>query len=754
MLDSILSLVHETVHTDNIDDALNKIVNWLKSNIDVDACSIYLKHRNSQQLILMATAGLNPEAIGHVKYNPGEGLVGMVAERCGKVVLYEASSHPEYIHFPITGEESFDSFLGLPLMHYRQMLGVIAVHNRAHREFTDKDIAILITVTTQLSSAIYASLRSSSKEVSIQKDDLSTSVYTAVSGARGLVSGVMVQPDINADLNSVEEKVTSDTDTQEVIFMLAVTEVQKEIRISSENMREYIPAEVQALFEVYSLLLADDSLLSGVLERIQSGLFASTALRYTIDDLVAHFNTLRNQYISARAEDIRAIGSMILNRLNSGSGSPIDYPDNCILIGDEINLTQIANVPRNSLKGIICRKGSTMSHAAIVAHSLGIPAVMGVQDLPLENMNGRTAIVDGYIGRILVDPSDEVHKEFQRLIKEEELLFTELENLRDLPAETLDGKSIKLNTNIGVLSEIESTRDVGADGVGLYRTEFSFMLSESFPSEIKQYEKYRKVLKAYAPQPVVMRLLDIGGDKSLPYFLIEEENSFLGWRGIRILLDHPEILITQLRAMLRANINLGNLKLLLPMVSHINEINSFRKYFDLVINELIEEGHDIVVPKLGIMIEVPAAAIQLKAMAKLVDFMSIGTNDLTQYLLAVDRNNAHVASLYDFLHPAVLKLIQKVVQDAREVDMQISVCGEMAGDPRTVIPLLGMGLDSFSMAGASIPGVKWIIRNFTYERTVEILEEILEMNEVEEIKDYLNQILEEKGLGGLIRAGN
>lgn len=753
MLESILHLVHETTRTGDIKEALDRIVNWLKSNLDVDACSIYLKEKNSNQLVLMATAGLNPQSVGEVRLEPGEGLVGMVAERCGKVMLQEASRHPRFKYFPIMGKDPFDSFLGLPVMHFRQLLGVIVVQNRVYRQFNDKDLAILITVTTQLSSAIYESLRSGTIDDGMLKDAASTSVFTGVSGARGLVIGTIVYPSPYADLDSVVDRETHDPDAEEIVFMLAVTEVQKELRISSESMREYLPAEAHALFEVYSMLLADDNLLSGVLDRIQAGHWAPAALRDTVNDLVDRFEIMSDQYPHVRVEDIRVVGSMILKHLQSSSRSPVDYPDNCILVGEEVNLTQIADVPYDKLGGIVCRRGSTMSHASIVAHSLGVPAIMGVQDLPLESVQGHRAIVDGYIGSVFIDPPDDVHGEYQRVMQDEEQLSSELDALRDLPAETLDGKRIRLNTNIGVLSDLESTRAVGADGVGLYRTEFSFMLGESFPSEGEQYKKYRTVLESYAPQKVVMRLLDIGGDKALPYFPIEEENSFLGWRGIRILLDHPEILNTQLRAMLCANVGLGNLKLLLPMISHVEEIRDFRKYFDSVIDELRAEGKEIIQPPVGIMIEVPAAAVQISDMARSVDFMSIGTNDLTQYLLAVDRNNAHVASLYDYLHPAVLKVIQTAVQDAHKAGIQISVCGEMAGDPATLIPLLGMGLNSLSMAGASIPGIKWVVRSFEQKKTSDILQTVLAMSEVDEIKNYLNGVLDEAGLGGLIRAG-
>lgn len=326
--------------------------------------------------------------------------------------------------------------------------------------------------------------------------------------------------------------------------------------------------------------------------------------------------------------------------------------------------------------------------------------------------------------------------------------------LRDLPAQTEDGIEISLLVNSGLLSDITPSLQSGAEGIGLYRTEFPFMERQTFPSEEEQRSIYRQVLESFYPRPVTLRTLDIGGDKTLPYFPIEEENPFLGWRGIRITLDHPEIFLVQVRAMIRASLGLNNLKILLPMISDINELNEAQGLIHQVYGELLEEGEEVVMPEVGVMIEVPSAVYQAGNLSRRVDFLSIGTNDLTQYLLAVDRNNARVASLYDSLHPAVIRAILQVVESARVHNTPVSVCGEMAGDPVAALLLLAMGIDSLSMSVSSLPRVKWVIRNITRERARQILSEILILEDSAGIRKHLNETFEEAGMGGLVRAGN
>ncbi|MEO7558513.1 MAG: putative PEP-binding protein, partial [Gammaproteobacteria bacterium] len=302
-----------------------------------------------------------------------------------------------------------------------------------------------------------------------------------------------------------------------------------------------------------------------------------------------------------------------------------------------------------------------------------------------------------------------------------------------------------------LLSDLSISQNSDVEGIGLYRTEFPFMVRERFPGEEEQRLIYRQVLEAFSPKPVTLRTLDVGGDKSLPYFPIHEDNPFLGWRGIRITLDHPEIFLVQLRAMLCASTGLTNLHVLLPMISTVAEVDDALKLLRRAYEELIDAGESIVMPRVGVMIEVPSAVYQADIIAKRVDFLSVGTNDLTQYLLAVDRNNARVAELYDSLHPAVLQALMQVVAGAHRHHKPVTVCGEMAGDPASAILLLGMGIDSLSMSVVSLPRVKWVMRNFTRVQAQRLLEEVLQFEDAHAIRRHLNKALEHAGLGSLIR---
>jgi phosphotransferase system enzyme I (PtsP) len=362
-------------------------------------------------------------------------------------------------------------------------------------------------------------------------------------------------------------------------------------------------------------------------------------------------------------------------------------------------------------------------------------------------------VADGYRGRVYIEPSPAVEAEYQRLAADDRALSSELENLRGLPAETTDGYTLPLFLNTGLVSESRPLGIEESAGVGLYRTELPFMVRDRFPGETVQMANYRQVLKTFAPRPVSIRTLDVGGDKPLPYFPVEESNPFLGWRGIRITLDHPDIFLTQARAMLRAAIGLDNLQILLPMISNVGEVDAARRLIQQAHDELLEEGYQVRLPPIGVMVEVPAAVYQTEALARRADFLSVGTNDLTQYLLAVDRNNSHVAELYDELHPAVLRALLQVVQGARVHGREVSICGEMAGNPGAVILLLGMGVHSLSMSASSLLRVKSVIRSVSRARARELLQSVLDCEEAAEVNRLLVAALEDLRLGGLVRPG-
>lgn len=413
----------------------------------------------------------------------------------------------------------------------------------------------------------------------------------------------------------------------------------------------------------------------------------------------------------------------------------------------------LAEVPEGKLAGIISTTGSGNSHVAILARALNIPTVMGVQETPLAELQDKEIIVDGYYGQIYLSPSAALCEEFAKLVREEQKLDATLDEIRDLPAVTKDGHQIGLLVNTGLGADISISLAAGADGVGLYRTEIPFMMRDRFPSAEEQRIIYRQLLASFAPRPVIIRTLDVGGDKPLPYFPIKEDNPFLGWRGIRITLDHPEIFLSQTRAMMRASIGLNNLRIMLPMITDVTEVDEGMRLLRKAYTEVRDEGCEIEMPQVGVMVEVPSAVYQARALAKRVDFLSVGSNDLTQYLLAVDRNNPRVANLYDSLHPAVLRALIQIVENGHQEGKHVSICGEMASDPASVPLLLAMGFDTLSMNATSISKVRWIIRHITKKKAAKLLHEVLAMESAVMIRCHMELALERAGLGNLIRVG-
>ena len=413
------------------------------------------------------------------------------------------------------------------------------------------------------------------------------------------------------------------------------------------------------------------------------------------------------------------------------------YPPRCVLVGEEISVARIADVPVGQLAGIVSARGSPYSHAAILARTLGVPAVMGLGAVPLDQLSGKTLLVDGNDGCVYIDPVPDLVHRFERAARQQVESAVALRSLRDLPAETTDGTRVVLHANVGLSSDLANALENGAEGIGLFRTEFSYMLCDSFPSEDDQYRVYREVLESFAPKPVTMRTLDVGGDKGLPYFPLKEDNAFLGWRGIRLTLDNPGIFLTQLRALLRANAGIGNLKILLPMISSCREVDAVHQLLARAAAECASAGRPTNPVPLGVMIEVPSAIYQMSALARRVDFFSIGTNDLTQYLLAVDRSNARVAHHFDSLHPAVLRAVDSAARGARDAGRPISVCGEMAGNPAAAVLLMGLGIDLLSMAATSIPPVKRALRAISLQQAQDMAARALAADDPSEVHRLL-----------------
>lgn len=745
-------IVQEVNTTARLDEALAIVVQRIKASMATDACSVYLNDAETDQYLLMATDGLNPAAVGKVRVGRNEGLVGWVSAHEEAINLPNAGDHPCFRYVPETGEESYHAFLGAPIIHYRRVLGVLVAQKQERRQFDKDEVAFFVTLAAQLGGAINHLLRRMDFRRLLSGRPHGAMFIQGVQGAPGIALGTIVLPPL-ADLESVPDRPVQDRGTEETAFRAAVAAVQEELRASSQRLSTSLPSEVRALLDVYVMLLGAESLISDTVERIHAGNWARGALRDTIVEHARVFDQMEDPYLAARAEDIRNIGRRILIHLQGGARAPGHYPEQCILAGAEISVAEIAEVPRERLAGIICKSGSALSHTAILARALGIPAVMGLTDLSIGYLEDYRIAVDGDEGRVYINPSPAILAEFQQRIREEEAISIRLEALRDLPAETLDRVRMPLYVNLGLDTDDGPRLIEDIEGVGLYRTEYFFLTRESLPTEDEQYRLYRHLLESLAPKPVAIRTLDAGGDKALPYFPIEEANPFLGWRGIRVTLDHPEIFLTQLRALLRANAGLNNLQVLLPMISRVSEIDDALRLMDQAYRELLEEGQAVTKPQVGAVIEVPSAVYLIEALAARLDFFSIGTNDLTQYLLAVDRSNPRVQGLYDSLHPAVIGAIRDIVERAHRQSRSVSVCGEMAGDPAAALLLVGIGVDALSMNSSCLPRIKWTIRSFSKQQARELFIKALQMEDEIATHRLLNNALKEAGLGVLVRAG-
>jgi phosphotransferase system enzyme I (PtsP) len=704
---------------------------------------VYLRDGQGD-FVLRATQGLLPEAVGQVKMNYSEGLVGYVAKRGEPINLENAEGHSRYRYFPETGEERFASFLGVPIVHQREVLGVLTVQQSEHRRFDDAEEAFLVTLSAQLSGIIaHTEAVHGAKEIDESSIDLR---FKGVAGSPGVAIGTVVVFSPESDLDSVAYQKCQDVDGELKFFYTSLIAVRSDIKVLANKLADRLSAEERGLFDAYLAMLDDTSLAREVTESIKRGVVAPYAWSQVILQHSNTFASMHDSYLRERAADVRDLGSRVLGYLQQSSTKEKQYPDHTILVGDELTASVLGEVPKEKLQGLISVKGSGNSHIAILARAMGIPTVMGAVDLPFTQLEGKTTIVDGYRGNIYVNPSDDALKEFNTLIQEDKEISKHYEGLRDLPSETLDHHRVPLWVNTGLMADVLRSIERGAEGVGLYRTEVPFLLRDRFPTEEDQRKIYREQLAAFAPHPVTMRTLDVGGDKALSYFPIDEANPFLGWRGIRVTLDHPEIFLAQIRAMMKASEGLNNLRIMLPMISHTSELEAAQALIHRAYQELLEEGLDVELPPVGVMIEVPAAVYQAKELAARADFLSVGSNDLTQYLLAVDRNNPQVADLYNSYHPAVLQALQDIVRAAHSQGTPVSICGEMAGDPGAAILLMAMGYDVLSMNSTNLPRVKSVIRAITLEAAKALLDKMMTLSDANTVTQYVDAEIKRIGV--------
>ena len=773
MLTTLRHIVLEFSQDPELQNALERMVSQIKKALKTDCCSVYLADYSQQHFLLMASDGLALKSLGQTTIGFSEGLVGLVGQREEPLNIANARSHEHYIHMPEVEEDDFNAFLGTPIIHQRKVLGILSIQQKHARNFNENEEAFLVTLAAQLAGAL---VNAEVKNLLNQEEKKhGVKQLLGIAGAPGIALSQIVVCQPTADLSTLPLKKVGVAEKAIQIprFEEAVSKTLADFDYLSNKLSTIVNDNSLAIFDFYKQLLKQADISREITIKINQGWQVQSALKLVIEHYIAQFEAIDDGYLKERASDIRDLGNRLLFNLQQQQAPNLILPKSFILLAEDVTAAMLAEYQHKGLKAIVSLSGSANSHAAILAHALELPAIMGVSNIPIAQLDQQSAIVDGYSGELFINPDEALKREYQHLIAQERELTEKIQQVIHLPTITKDGRTIELQLNAGLSAEFECPENLGALGIGLFRTEIPFMNRHCFPSESEQTQLYKDILAGFPKKPVTMRTLDVGGDKSLPYFPIVEDNPFLGWRGIRITLDHPEIFLVQVRAMMRANQHHKNLDIMLPMISNVSEVDEAIRLIDQAYYEVDAElnaEHSALLktknsvqgnckkatltrPKIGIMLEVPSVIFQLEELALRVDFFSVGSNDLTQYLLAVDRNNAQVANLHDAYHPAVLRALNIIAEESAKYLVPVSLCGELAGQPAGALLLLAMGFDKLSMNGHNIARIKWVIRHVDFKRAKIILTHTLKLTTTKQVHSYLNGQLEQLGLGGFIRAG-
>lgn len=703
---------------------LDKIVHQIAGVMVTDVCSIYLK-RQDGSLELFASEGLKHEAVHKTRLNRGEGLVGRCAELNTTINEPDAPKHPAFSYRPETGEEIYHSLLAVPIQRSGQVLGVLVVQNRTTREYSDEDVEVLQATAMVVAEHLVSGAVSGSSSAI----ELSRALSTVVSGepiSEGIALGhiVLHEPRI------VVEKLMADDPAAE---MRRLEDAVTELRAAIDEMlaHEHLAGagEHRDVLEAYRMFANDRGWERRLREAVQGGLTADAAVERVQNGTRARMLRQGDPYWRERQRDLDDLSDRLLRILagrKTGMFEQAELPPDTILVARTMGPAELIDYDRTKLRGLVIEDGSGQSHVAIVAKALGIAAVGQATGIVERVSAGDAAIVDAVRGEVHVRPSAEVVTAYTDKVRFRARRQKQYAALRDVPAVTKDGKRISLHINAGLLADMPHLEESGADGVGLFRTELMFMLSHSLPRLERQTEAYSAVLSEAQGKPVVFRALDIGGDKMLPYLrTLPEANPAIGWRAIRMSLDRPALFRLQARALLRAGSG-RELSIMVPMISVTEEIDATRKLIERELKLMRKKG--IAPPKrllIGAMIEVPSVLFELETLLPRVDFVSVGSNDLLQFLFAADRGNPRVASRYDSLSVAPLRALKSLVKATKKHKVALTLCGEMAGRPLEAMALIGLGFRSLSMAPASIGPVKAMILSLEAEGVSELLDELL-----------------------------
>ncbi len=762
------------LHSHDLQETLNNIVNLVAKRMASNVCSIYLLEDDGETLMLKATKGLSKGSAGKISMKTSEGLTGLAFEQRSVVATDNAPSQPRYKYFRETKEEKFLSFLGVPFFERKTPVGVIVIQTRESRIFSAEEISALSTIAWQISSivmnaklldsirrkeeerAFFAAELEKLRDAGVIKETSPTGRLRKKGKQQLVLIGSAVSPGFSLGKVSILNRSSHDdieleqvqpSQTELKQFQLALEKVKIQTIYMEKRVAETLSKEDAAIFHSHLLIMEDRGFVGKIVELINRGNGGQRAVKEVVGHYIQAFAQMEDPYLRERSVDMEDIGRRIIDAMRGNGHSFSKLREKRVIIAEDILPSDLAIMDHDKILGIVTEKGNMNSHAAIMARSLGIPAVLGVANLLNKVSLRHEIIVDGTSGHVYINPDNSIKLEYERLQRDFSLRRQELEGMCDLPAETTDGQRVVLRANIGLLSDIRMALANGAEGVGLYRTEFPYMARKNFPDRYEQAALYRKILEGFPELPVAIRTLDIGGDKGLSYFAYpKEDNPFMGWRSIRVSLDREDIFREQLAGVLLASPH-GNASLMFPMVSSVDEVRTIRRIFHEVQEELTKAGKpfksDI---RLGIMVEIPAAVQIADILIREVDYFSIGTNDLIQYTLAADRNNPKVKQYYDCYHPAVLHSIKRVADVAQRAVKPVSLCGEMASEPINAVLLYGMGISEFSLSAPCIPLVKQAIRSISSEEARVIAEHTLQLDSSADIRVYLAGKKQELGI--------
>jgi phosphotransferase system enzyme I (PtsP) len=701
-------------------DRLDKIVVLIAANMVAEVCSVYVLRVDST-LELYATEGLNRDAVHHTVLGADEGLVGLVASQASAINLSNAQAHPAFSFRPETGEEIYHSFLGVPVLRAGNTLGVLVVQNRARRTYSEEEVEALQTTAMVLAEMIASGELSALALPGAEPAARRSLHLTGAALSEGIALGHVV---LHEPRVVVTNYIADDIPKELKHLQSAIETLRADLDQLLEHGDVVEGGEHRDVLEAYRMFAHDRGWVHKLEEAVMTGLTAEAAVERVQSDTRARMLRQTDPYLRERLHDLDDLANRLMRQLTGRDHAPSreNMPENAVLVARSMGPAALLDYDRKKLRGLVLEEGGPHSHVAIIARALGIAAVGEIDNATGMADPGDAIILDGTSGDLHLRPLPDMEAAYAERVRLRARRQQQYQALRDMPCVTKDGEEITLMINAGLSVDLPHITDTGAAGIGLFRTELQFMVAPNFPRSSEQYALYRAVLDAAGDKPVTFRTLDIGGDKVLPYMRnIEEENPALGWRAIRLGLDRPALLRTQLRALLRAAGGRG-LKIMFPMIATVSEFNQAKELVELELTHLRRHGHKLPDEvEVGSMVEVPSLLYQLDELLEHVDFLSVGSNDLVQFLYAVDRGNPRVSTRFDSLSAPVLRALKDIADKCREYGKPVTLCGELASQPIGALALAAIGYRSLSLTPSAVGPVKAMLLELDCRKTAAFL---------------------------------